>query len=64
MVTKLALEDALVEQARRIGNHKTKKEAVTCALREYVRRRRQLEVLDLKGQVPFDEDFDDRPQGR
>jgi len=58
MATNLALDDALIEQARRIGKHKTKREAVTSALREYVRRRRQLEILALEGQVPFDEDYD------
>lgn len=61
MATNLALDDALIERARRIGKHKTKKEAVTSALREYVRRRRQLEILDLEGQVPFDEDYDYKP---
>lgn len=58
MATNLALDDALIEQARRVGKHRTKKEAVTIALREYVRRRRQLDILDLVGQVPFDEDYD------
>jgi Arc/MetJ family transcription regulator len=58
MATNLALDDALIEQARRVGKHRTKKEAVTSALREYVRRRRQLEILDLVGQVPFDEAYD------
>ena len=58
MATNLALDDALIEQAQRIGKHRTKKEAVTSALREYVRRRRQLQILDLEGQVPFDEDYD------
>jgi Arc/MetJ family transcription regulator len=57
MATNLALDDALIEQARRAGKHRTKKEAVTSALREYVRRR-QLAILDLIGQVPFDEDYD------
>ena len=54
MATNLALDDSLIEQARRVGKHRTKKEAVTSALREYVRRRRQLEILDLVGQVPSD----------
>ena len=40
MATNLALDDALIEQARRVGKHRTKKEVVTSALREYVRRRR------------------------
>ena len=44
MATNLALDDALIEQARRAGKHRTKKEAVTSALREYVRRRRQLAI--------------------
>lgn len=58
MATNLALDDALIEQARRAGKHRTKKEAVTSALREYVRRRRQREILDLVGQVPFDDHYD------
>ena len=61
MATNLALDDALIEQARRVGKHRTKKEAVNCALREYVRRRRQLDILDLVGTVPFDDDYDYKP---
>jgi Txe/YoeB family toxin of toxin-antitoxin system len=61
MATNLALDDALIEEARRIGKHRTKKEAVTSALREYVQRRRQLEILDLAGEVPFDESYDHKP---
>jgi hypothetical protein len=58
VATNLALDDALIEQARRVGKHRTKKEAVTSALREYVRRRRQLDILDLVGQVPIDTRYD------
>lgn len=58
MATNLALDDKLIEQARRVGKHKTKKEAVTAALDEYVRRRKQLRILDLFGQVDFDPGYD------
>lgn len=61
VATNLDLDDALIEQARRAGKHRTKKEAVTSALREYVRRRRQREILDLVGQIPFDEGYDHKP---
>src|SRR5271165_371237 len=37
MPTNLALDDKLIDEARRIGGHATKKEAVTAALDEYVR---------------------------
>jgi len=54
MATNLALDDALIEQARRAGRHKTKKEAVTAALAEYVKRRKQLRILKAFGSVEFD----------
>ncbi len=44
MATNLALDDQLIEQARIVGRHRTKKAAVTEALEEYVERRRQIEV--------------------
>ncbi len=34
--TNLAIDDELIEEARRIGQHKAKKEAVTSALSEYI----------------------------
>lgn len=58
MATNLALDDALIEEARRIGAHKTKKEAVTAALDEYVRLRKQRKILDLFGTVDFDPSYD------
>jgi hypothetical protein len=58
MPTNLALDDRLIDEARKIGNHKTKKEAVTAALDEYIRRRKQLEILDLFGTIDFDPEYD------
>lgn len=58
MATNLALDDKLIEAARRIGKHKTKKEAVTAALEEYVRYRRQLRMLDLSGTIDYDPSYD------
>ncbi len=37
MATNLAIDDRLIEEARKTGGHKTKKEAVTTALEEYIR---------------------------
>jgi Arc/MetJ family transcription regulator len=60
MATNLAIDDALIEEARRIGGHSTKKQAVTLALEEYVARRKQLAILDLFGTVDFDKKYDPR----
>jgi Arc/MetJ family transcription regulator len=58
MPTNLALDDKLIDEAKRIGNHATKKEAVTAALDEYIRRRKQLEILDLEGTIDYDPTYD------
>jgi Arc/MetJ family transcription regulator len=58
MPTNLALDDKLIDEARRIGNHATKKEAVTAALDEYIRRRKQLEILKLEGTIDYDSTYD------
>jgi Arc/MetJ family transcription regulator len=58
MATNLALDDKLIEAARKIGGHKTKKEAVTAALDEYVKRRKQMEIFELAGKIEYDPNYD------
>jgi len=58
MATNLALDDKLIEEARRVGRHKTKKSAVTAALAEYVQRRKQLRILEAFGSFEFDPAYD------
>jgi Arc/MetJ family transcription regulator len=57
MATNLALDDKLIIQAQKVGRHKTKKEAVTAALKEYISSRKQSEIIDLFGTIDFDTDF-------
>lgn len=54
MATNLALDDQLIEDARRAGSHRSKREAVTAALEEYVRRRQQMRILEAFGTFPSD----------
>jgi Arc/MetJ family transcription regulator len=62
MPTNLAIDDRLIEEARRIGNHKTKKEAVTMALSEYVAHRKRLEILSSFGTIDFDPKYDHKAE--
>jgi hypothetical protein len=64
MPTNLALDDNLIEEARRAGGHKTKKEAVNAALDEYVRRRKQLQILTAFGTIDFDPAYDYKGERR
>jgi Arc/MetJ family transcription regulator len=58
MPTNLAIDDRLIDEARLAGGHKTKKEAVTAALQEYVKRRKQKRILDLTGEIAWDPTYD------
>jgi len=64
MATNLDIDAALMDEALRIGGHRTKKETVTEALQEYVRRRKQLKVIELFGKVDFDPTYDYKKQRR
>ncbi len=58
MATKLALDEKLISQAQKIGHHKTKKDAVMAALKEYIARKKQLEIVELFGKINFDKNYD------
>ncbi len=64
MATNLALDDRLIEEAQRAGKHKTKKEAVTAALDEYVRKRKQMRILEAFGTFAVDSAYDYKAERR
>ncbi len=64
MATNLALDDRLLDEAVRIGGHRTKKETVTEALTEYINRRKQARVVDLFGTIEYDPKYDYKKQRR
>ncbi|MBW2011158.1 MAG: type II toxin-antitoxin system VapB family antitoxin [Deltaproteobacteria bacterium] len=62
MATNLAIDDSLIEEAKKIGGHKTKKSVVTEALKEYIQRRKQLEIIKLFAKIDYDSDFNYKEQ--
>lgn len=64
MPTNLAIDDRLIEEARELGHHRTKKEAVNAALDEYIRRRKQQAILSLFGSIDYDPSYDYRRERR
>jgi hypothetical protein len=58
MATNLDIDPRLIEQALAVSGERTKKAAVTRALQEFIARRRQQRVLDLMGQLEWDDSFD------
>ncbi len=64
MATNLALDDKLIEEARKAGHHRTKKDAVTAALAEYVKRRKQQRILEAFGSFEFVPSYDHKAERR
>jgi len=58
MPTNLAIDNDLLNEAQKIGKHKTKKNAVNEALREYIEKRKRKEIISLFGNVDIDPAYD------
>ena len=63
MATNLAIDDWLIEEAKLVGKHRTKKGAVTEALMEYIQRRKQSEILRIFNSIDYDQDYDYKSSG-
>lgn len=64
MVTTVALDDRLLEEAHRLGGQATEEDTVTEALQEYISRRKQARVTKLFGAVSYDPTYDSKTQRR
>ena len=64
MPTNLAIDDRLIAEAQKLGRHRTKRETVNAALDEYVRRRKQLQILSLFGTIEYDDAYDYKRERR
>ncbi|NOY73629.1 MAG: type II toxin-antitoxin system VapB family antitoxin [Gammaproteobacteria bacterium] len=62
MATNLAIDDWLIEEAKNLGKHRTKKGAVTEALQEYIQRRKQSEIFNIFNSIEYDHDYDYKKQ--
>ena len=58
MATNLDIDDGLILEAQKLGQHRTKKETVTAALDEYIQRRKQQEIVKLFGTIDYDPSYD------
>ncbi len=58
MATNLAIDNKLLYKALQISGLKTKKETVNLALKEFVDRRKQLEIIEFFGKMDPDPDYD------
>ena len=58
MATNLAIDDSLLDEALRLGGHRTKRATVTEALEEYVYSRKRRSSIEYLGTIDMDDDYD------
>jgi len=58
MATNLAIEPELIDRVLEVSGERTKKAAVTLALKEFIARREQRKLLELFGTLDWDESYD------
>ena len=58
MRTNIDLDINLVKEAFQYSSAKTKKELIHLALKEYIKQKRRLNLLDLEGKIKFEESYD------
>jgi len=58
MATNLSIDPELLERALAVSGEKTKRAAVTKALKEFIARREQRRLLELFGGLDWDPEYD------
>ena len=58
MATNLAIDEELLKMALAVGGLKTKKDTVNVALREFINRHKQQEIIGLFGKTDPDPGYD------
>ncbi len=62
MATNLSLDPDLIDRALEVSGERTKKAAVTLALREFIARRGQKRLVELMGKLEWDTSFDHKAE--
>ena len=58
MATNLSIDANLLETALKTSGLKTKRDTVNLALKEFIQRRKNADILSLFGTVEYDSDYD------
>jgi Arc/MetJ family transcription regulator len=64
MATNLAIDEDLLDEALHVGGHKTKRETVNEALREFIQRRKRRDLVKWFGKVDYDLAYDYKRERR
>lgn len=58
MASNIDYDPYLLSEVLKIGGFKSKKDAVNAALKEYLQRHQQIQILDLFEAIEYDREYD------
>lgn len=58
VATNIELNKTLIEEAQRLGHHRSKRAIIEEALREYVQHRMEMEIINAFGQIDYNKSCD------
>lgn len=58
MKTTLNIPENLIKTAMSLSKHKTKTETVVVALQEYIRQKKVMKILELEGELKFNDTWE------
>ncbi len=58
MASNIDFDQKLLKEAMKLGDFKTKKEAINYILEEFVKLKKQVAIVNLFGSVKYDKDYD------
>lgn len=64
MASNVEIDNDLIQEALKLGGHRTKRAVVEAALQEYIQRRKQLKITKLFGTIEYEDDYDYKQQRR
>jgi len=64
MMVTLTIKEELLDEVKALSGAKTKKDAVEKALEEFIKKRRQKDILALFGKIEMREDYDYKQERR
>ncbi|HEY9876257.1 MAG TPA: type II toxin-antitoxin system VapB family antitoxin [Candidatus Obscuribacterales bacterium] len=62
MLAPIQIDQNLLQEALALSNHPTATALIEEALREYIKRRQQMKVLELFGTIDYEEDYNYKQQ--
>jgi metal-responsive CopG/Arc/MetJ family transcriptional regulator len=62
MVTTLEIDEKLLKEALALGKHSTASLVIETALKDYIQRYKQQQILDLFGTIEYEENYNYKQQ--